>query len=406
MAKDDIVVGLEIGTSKICVVVAENQADGGIKILGVGQVPSRGIRKGEIVDFDTAQQCIHDALVDAEQKSDIEIDRVFVGVTGSHIASFNSRGVVNIPEDRGEIFEEDIESVRENAINVSIPGENSFLHSILQHYYVDDRDGVLNPVGILGNRLEADYHIIHGIRNRIQNTLRCVREIPLNVDDIVLNGLASAQVVLDQEQKNLGALVLDIGGGTTDYVYYQDGAVQRSGVLAVGGDHITNDLSSLLRIPMARAERLKIEEGSVIVGKSIPGEIVTLKDETGFAGREIEREKLNTIIHMRVKEIFELLHRSLSSDPKFAMIGSGVHITGGCSLLKGIDQLAAEVFGLEVTLTHALPMAGITSAFQNPQYSTAIGLVKYAQAVHSERVNDGAIKKFFKSIGGWFKRSS
>lgn len=406
MAKDDIVVGLEIGTSKICVVVAENQADDGIKILGVGQVPSRGIRKGEIVDFDTVHQCIHDALVDAEQKSDIEIDRVFVGVTGSHIASFNTRGVVTIPEDRGEIFEEDIESVRDNAINVSIPGENSFLHQILQRYYVDDRDGVLNPVGILGNRLEADYHIIHGIRNRIQNTLRCVREIPLNVDDIVLNGLASAQVVLDQEQKNLGALVLDIGGGTTDYVFYHDGAVQQSGVLAVGGDHITNDLSSLLRIPMARAERLKIEEGSVLLGKTVPGEVVTLKDETGFAGREIEREKLNTIIHMRVKEIFELLHRTLSADPKFALIGSGVHITGGCSLLKGIDTLAADVFGLDVFLTHAHSVAGITSAFQNPQYSTAIGLVKYAQAVHSERVNDGFVKKFFKFLGGLFRKSS
>ncbi|HEX8373040.1 MAG TPA: cell division protein FtsA [Chthoniobacterales bacterium] len=404
MARDDIVVGLEIGTSKICVVVAEDQEDGTIKILGVGQVPSRGIRKGEIVDFDTAQQCLHDALVDAEQKSDIEIDNVFVGITGSHILSFNSRGVVTIPEEKGEIDEEDIANVKASAIEVSIPGENSFLHQILQHYYIDDREGVLNPVGIFGGKLEADYHIIHGIRNRIHNTLRCVREIPLKVADVVLNGLASAQVVLDQEQKNLGALVLDIGGGTTDYVLYHDGAVRQSGVLAVGGDHITNDISMLLKIPMARAERLKIEEGSVILGNTMPGEKVLLKDETGFAGREIEREKLNTIIHMRMKETFELLLHRLENDPKFDMVGSGVHITGGCSLLKGIDHLASEVFGMEATLTHARTMAGITSAFQNPQYSTAIGLVKYAQAVRSEQPHEGILTKLFNPFKKIFRR--
>ena len=404
MARDDIVVGLEIGTTKICVVVAEDQDDGTIKILGVGQVPSRGIRKGEIVDFDTAQQCLHDAVVDAEQKSDIEIDNVFVGITGSHILSFNSRGIVMVPEERGEIDEEDIANVKNSAIEVSIPAENSFLHQILQHYYIDDREGVLNPIGIFGSKLEADYHIIHGIRNRIHNTLRCVRELPLSVADIVLNGLASAQVVLDQEQKNLGALVLDIGGGTTDYVLYHDGAVRQSGVLAVGGDHITNDISMMLKIPMARAERLKIDEGSVILGRSIPGEKVLLKDETGFAGREIEREKLNMIIHLRMKETFELLLKRLEDDPKFEMVGAGVHITGGCSLLKGIDDLATEVFGMETTLTHAHTMAGITSAFQNPQYSTAIGLVKYAQAVRSEIPQEGILTKLFNLLKKLFRR--
>ncbi len=405
MARDDIVVGLEIGTSKICVVVAEDQDDGTIKILGVGQVPSRGIRKGEIVDFDTAQRCLHDALVDAEQKSDIEIDNVYVGITGSHIQSINSRGVVMVPQEKGEIDEDDLASVKASAIDVSIPAENAFLHQILQHYYIDDREGVLNPVGIFGTKLEADFHVIHGIRNRINNTLRCVKELPLAVNDYVLNGLASAQVVLDQEQKHLGALVLDIGGGTTDYILYCDGAVRQSGVLAVGGDHITNDISMLLKIPMARAERLKVEEGSVVLGRSIPGERVLLKDETGFAGREIEREKLNTIIHMRMKETFEILLQRLASDPKFEMIGAGIHITGGCSLLKGIDDLASDVFGMEATLTHAHTMAGITSAFQNPQYSTAIGLVKYAQAVRSESPSPGLLSKIFNPLLNIFRRN-
>src|SRR6266550_3640396 len=233
MASNNLMIGLEIGTSKICVVVGESRPDGTIKILGVGQAPSRGVRKGEIVDFETAMKCVHEAVVDAEQKSDVMIRSVYVAVAGSHLQSFNNRGCVILPEDRDEI---------------------------------DEQDGVLNPVGMLGQKLEADFHIIHGVRTRIQNTIRCVKELPLDVEDVVFGGLASAQVVLTQHQKELGAMVIDMGGGTTDYVLYADGAVKQSGCLAIGGDHITNDISMGLRIPMARAEKLKIEEGSCVLG--------------------------------------------------------------------------------------------------------------------------------------------
>src|ERR1700730_2666862 len=262
MASSDLMVGLEIGTSKICVVVGESRPDGTVKILGVGQAPSRGVRKGEIVDFETAMKCVHEAVVDAEQKSDVMIRSVYVGAAGGHIQSFNNRGCVMLPEDRDEIDEQDIEDVKINAREVSIPAQNAFLHSIIQHYHVDGQDGVLSPVGMLGGKLEADFHIIHGVRTRIQNTIRCVKELPLDVEDVVFTALASAQVVLTQQQKNLGALVIDVGGGTTDYILYVDGAVKQSGVIAIGGDHITNDISMGLRIPMARAEKLKIEEGS------------------------------------------------------------------------------------------------------------------------------------------------
>ena len=222
-----------------------------------------------------------------------------------------------------------------NAREVSIPAQNAFLHSIIQHYHVDGQDGVLNPVGMLGQKLEADFHIIHGVRTRIQNTIRCVKELPLEVEDVVFNALAAAQVVLTQHQKNLGALVIDIGGGTTDYILYVDGAVKQSGVLGVGGDHITNDISMGLRIPMTRAEKLKIEEGSVTLGNSLPGETVLLKDDSGFAGKEIERETLNTIIHLRLRETFELLKRKLEEEPFINYIGEGIFITGGCSHLQG-----------------------------------------------------------------------
>ena len=185
MASSNLMVGLEIGTSKICVVVGEGKPDGTIKILGVGQAPSRGVRKGEIVDFETAMKCVHEAVVDAEEKSDIMIRSVYVGITGAHIQSFNNRGCVALPEDRDEIDEQDIEDVKINAREVSIPAQNAFLHSIIQHYHVDGQDGVLNPVGMLGQKLEADFHIIHGVRTRIQNTIRCVKELPLDVEDVV-----------------------------------------------------------------------------------------------------------------------------------------------------------------------------------------------------------------------------
>lgn len=391
-------VGLEIGTSKICVVVGEGRPDGTIKILGVGQAPSRGVRKGEIVDFETAMKCVHEAVVDAETKSDVMIRSVYVAVSGSHIQSFNNRGAVTLPEDRDEIDEQDIEDVKINAREVSIPAQNAFLHSIIQHYHVDGQDGVLNPVGMLAQKLEADFHIIHGVRTRIQNTIRCVKELPLEVEDVVFSALASAQVVLTPNQKGLGALVIDIGGGTTDYILYVDGAVKQSGCLGVGGDHITNDISMGLRIPMTRAEKLKIEEGSAVLGNCLPGETVLLRDDSGFAGKEIERETLNTIINLRLRETFELLKKKLEEEPFINYVGEGIFITGGCSQLKGIDHLAEEVFELPARVAHAQTMSGLTSAFENPQFSAAIGLIKYAQAVQSDRPRPRRFGRIFGKI--------
>src|SRR5205807_528844 len=401
MASNNLMIGLEIGTSKICVVVGESRPDGTVKILGVGQTPSRGVRKGEIVDFETAMKCVHEAVVDAEQKSDVRIRSVYVAVAGSHLQSFNNRGCVMLPEDRDEIDEQDIEDVKISAREVSIPAQNAFLHSIIQHYHVEGQNGVLNPVGMLGQKLEADFHIIHGVRTRIQNTIRCVKELPLDVEDVVFGALASAQVVLTQHQKDLGALVIDIGGGTTDYILYADGAVKQSGCLAVGGDHITNDISMGLRIPMARAEKLKIDEGNCVLGNCLPGETILLKDDSGFAGKEIERETLNTIINLRLREIFELLKRRLEEQSFINYLGAGIFITGGCSLLNGIDHLAEEIFEMPAHVAHAQTASGLTSAVENPQFSTTIGLIKYAQAVQTDRPRrrfGGILGKFFSGM--------
>ena len=384
MAREDIQVGLEIGTSKVCAVVAECRKDGDIHLLGVGEAPSRGVRKGEIVDFENACNCVREALSDAQEKSDVEISDVWLAVTGSHIQSFNNRGSVVIPDEGGEITDEEIQEVEYKAKEISLPKENTILHSIIQHYYVDGQEGVLNPVGMLGSRLEADFHIIHGVTNRIQNSIRCVKECDIEVLDVVSSSLASAQVVLGQHQKEAGALVVDIGGGVTDYIVYLGGAVRHSGVLAVGGDHITNDISIGLRIPITRAEKLKVEEGSAVLGKSLPGDKIVLKNDTGFSGKEVEREMLNMIIHARLEELFTLLRKRLGDDVPQHLLGAGVMLTGGGSMIRGIREVAESVFEMPVQLTRAQAVTGPTSAFENPQFSTCIGLAKYAQAVRSE----------------------
>ncbi len=403
MAREDIHVGLEIGTSKVCAVVAECRDDGDVRLLSVGEAPSRGVRKGEIIDFENASKCVHEALSDAEEKSDVEIKSVWLAVTGSHIQSFNNRGSTTLPDDSGEITEEEIQEVEYKAKEISLPKENAILHSIIQHYYVDGQDGVLNPLGMLGSRLEADFHIIHGMMTRIQNSIRCVKEFNIEVDDVVVNSLASAQVVLDQGQKDAGAVVVDIGGGVTDYVVYLDGTVRHSGVLAVGGDHITNDISIGLRIPITRAEKLKIEEGAAVLGKALPGEKIVLKNDQGFSGKEVEREMLNMIIHARLEELFTLLRKRLTGEVPEHLLGAGIVLTGGCSLIRGVREVAESVFEMPVHLTRAYAVSGPTSAFENPQFSTCIGLTKYAQAVRSEMPEESMLGGFFKKVGRKFR---
>ncbi len=398
MGKDRIVVGLEIGTSKVCAVVGELKGDGSVQILGVGEAPSRGVRKGEIVDMENCGKCIREAIAEGEDKSDVMIKNVYLGVTGAHIASFNNRGSYTLPEDREKIEEEDVARVEDAARTAPIPARNMSVNTILQHFYVDGQDGVVTPVGMFGRTIEADHHIVHGVSNRIQNSFQCLKDLDLEIEDFVFTPYAAAQAVLTQSQKSTGVLMIDIGGGTTGYCVYAGGAVKQSGCIGVGGDHITNDLSLGLRIPMGKAEQIKIREGSCTLGNSLPGETVTLKDEHGFAGKEIEREMLNTIIHMRVRETLELMKRDLEKENYLDYLGGGIVLTGGTSELRGIKHLTEDVFGMPVQLCKARNVSGVTSAFENPRYSTAIGLVKYAQATTGSEGGGGWrwLKDFFK----------
>jgi len=406
MARPDIFVGIEVGTSKVCAVVGEAGREGTLRILGVGMAPSKGVRKGEIVDLALATECVHDALSDAEANSDAQIGSVSVAVSGSHIRSFNSRGAILIPADRFEIDEEDVDEVAVKAREINIPTENHFLHSILQHYFVDGQAGVLNPVGMMGRKLEADFHIIHGVKTRLQNTLRCIHENGIKIDEVVVNSIATAHAVLDQHQKDLGAVVIDMGGGVTDYIVFQNGVARHSGVLAVGGDHISNDISLGLRIPLTRAEKLKVEEGSTKLGAGTPGEMIILKNDAGFSGKEVEREMLNTIIHARVRENFELIKKQIELEIPPHALGAGVMLTGGCSLLRGIKEVAESVFDLPVHLARDSDVSGPKSVLNNPQYSTAIGLIKFAQALRAEEEDPGWIPSIIQKLGDIFRRKN
>src|SRR2546427_8945467 len=269
-----IIVGLEVGTSKVCAVVGELSSEGALNIVGLGQARSRGVRKGEIAEPQVAEEDVRHAIVEAEQMADVEIRSVYLGVTGGHLRGFNNRGVHPVVSADREISEEDVQDVIKNAKAINLPAENHVLHAIRQHFLVDGQDAIANPVGMLGARLEVDVHVVHGNLNRLQNAIRIVKGLQLEVDDVVFNGLASSLVLLTNEQKELGSLVIDMGGGTTDYVVYANGIIKHTGVLAVGGDHVSNDLAYGLKVPLSRAEGLKIEHGSALVAEGIKGKTV------------------------------------------------------------------------------------------------------------------------------------
>jgi len=376
LSKEKIIVGLEVGTSKVCAIVGEVLDDGNIMVIGVGRANSEGVRKGEIINIDAAVERIHAAVSDAEESAGVEIHNVFASVSGGHIRSFNNRGTVAVTSDEREITEEEVRSVLLNAKAVNIPMDHVVIHAIRQHFFVDGHDGIQNPVGMIGAKLEADVHVIYGVRTRLQNTIKCIKHVPLDVANIAVAGFASALAVLTSEHQQLGAVVIDMGGGTTDYLVYSGGTIQHSGVIAVGGDHITNDIAIGLRIPMNRAETLKVEHGSVEIPPE--DEIITLKREVGLPDRQVSKLQLCRVMNLRAEETLRLVKQELEKQKLLEYLGAGVFITGGCARLRGLEPLANQVFGLPVHIGHSRTVGGPTSAIESPEYSTAIGLVRYA----------------------------
>ncbi|MCX7713514.1 MAG: cell division protein FtsA [Chthoniobacterales bacterium] len=382
--KEEIRVGLEIGTTKTCVVVTECRGLGHpLKILGYGSVPSSGVRKGEIVNIEQATERLKEALLIAQGNSDCDIDSVWVSVTGGHLKGVVNRGVVELPEDKTEIDEDDLSFVESNAKEITISDKERFVHTIFMKYYLDGNDCIENPLGMYGRRLAADYHLIYGIGTRIQNTLRCVRDTGLEVEEVVASSLASAYAVLSEQDKQMGVLLMDIGGGVTDYIAFVDGAIYSSGVLSVGGDHVTNDISIGLKVATSRAEHIKCKESSCWLEET--NDTLILKSEGGHLGKEIQRYSLNQIVSARMSEILMLIKKRVEKDVNLELLRGGVVLTGGGSCIQGLKKLAERIFSMNVRVLHAKKEGGLCSVYTNPAFATAIGVAKFAHW-HSDRM--------------------
>jgi cell division protein FtsA len=380
-----LIVGLEIGTSKICAVVGEVNSAGALNLIGVGQSRSRGVRKGEIADAPTVEEDVRNAIVEAEQMADVEIRSVYLGVTGGHIRGFNNRGVHPVVSSDREITEEDVQDVIKNAKAINLPAQNHVLHAVRQHFHVDGHDGIVNPVGMLGARVEVDVHVVHGNFNRLQNPIRVVKGLQLEVEAIVFNGLASSLTLLTNDQKEMGALVIDIGGGTTNYAVYADGIIKHTGVLAVGGDHVSNDLAYGLKVALGRAEHLKIEHGAALTDDTVKGQTITIENEHGLPVKTINLEHLRRVMSLRLEEIFQLIEQDICRSGLMDYLRSGVFICGGGARIPQILKLAEKVFQLPASLGKANSINGIKSALDQPEFATAIGLVKFGSFQQKKR---------------------
>jgi cell division protein FtsA len=398
-----ILVGLEIGTSKVCAVVGEVSSGGNLSIIGLGQARSRGVRKGEIVDPTLAAEDVRNAVVEAEQMADVEVRSVYLGVTGSHVRGFQNRGVHPVVSSDREISEDDVHDAVRNAKAINLPSENHVVHVIRQHFRVDGQDGILNPVGMLGARLEVDVHVIHGNFNRLQNPIRVVKGLQLEVDDVVFNGLGSSLALLSNEQKELGALVVDLGAGTTEFVVCAGGVVKYTGVLAVGGDHVANDLAYGLKVPMSRAEQLKVKHGAALVGPGLQGQTVMLDSDRGYTPRLVNLEHLRRIMALRLEEIFELIAHEVSQTGLLQHLRAGVFLSGGLSRVPEIQTLAERVFGLPVSLGRTHSINGLKSALDQPEFAAAIGLVRFGSFQVRKRNEGGSLAgRFRKKVNDLF----
>ncbi|HWX20033.1 MAG TPA: cell division protein FtsA [Candidatus Binatia bacterium] len=401
-----IIVGLEIGTSKVCAVVGELSPDGALNIVGLGQARSRGVRKGEMSDAPLAEEDVRHAIVEAEQMADVEIRSVYLGVTGGHLRGFNNRGVHPVVSADREISEEDVQDVIKNAKTINLPAQNHVIHAIRQHFTVDGQDGITNPVGMLGARVEVDVHVVHGNLNRLQNAIRTVKGLQLEVDDIVFNGLASSLALLTNEQKELGSLVIDIGGGTTDYVVYANGIIKHTGVLAVGGDHVSNDLAYGLKVPLSRAEQLKVEHGSAFVEEAVKGQTATIGKELGMPLKVVNLEHLRRIMALRLEEIFQLIVQDLEQAYALNYLRAGAFLCGGGARIPQIAHLAEQVLQMPVTLGKTNSISGLKSALDQPEFATAIGLVKFGSFQQRKRAARASLTEGIKStLGQLFRKN-
>jgi len=377
MAKHDkLLVGLDIGTTKICVIVGEIVEDKHIDIIGIGTHPSKGLKKGMVVNIDSTVESVKRAVEEAELMAGVEINSVYTGIAGGHIQGLNGRGVIAVKE--GEITRADIERVLEAAKVVSIPIDREILHVIPQEFIVDGQDGIRDPLGMSGTRLEVCVHIITGAVTSAQNIVKCVKKAGLETVDVVLQPLASSEAVLTQEEKDLGVLVVDIGGGTTDMAIFVEGAVRHTAVLPIGGNHLTNDIAIGLRTPPLEAEKLKIRYGCALTELVKENETVEVTSVGGRAPRIMSRQLLSEVIEPRAEEIFTLVAAEIEKAGFEDKVPSGVVLTGGTSLTPGMIELCEQILNLPTRIGTPSNLGGLIDIVRSPVYATGVGLLLYA----------------------------
>ena len=400
-----LIVGLDIGTSKIAAIVAEMRPEGGFEVIGMGSSSSRGLKKGVVVNIESTVNAIQRALEEAELMADCKIRDVWTGIAGSHIRSFNSHGMVAI-KDR-EVAQSDVDRVVETAKAIPIPADQQILHVLNQEFVIDGQEDVREPLGMSGVRLEVKVHIVTGAVSAAQNIIKCVRRCGLEVNDLILQPLASAMAILSEDEKDLGVCLVDIGGGTSDIAVFTQGAIRHTAVIPIAGDQITNDIAMALRTPTKEAEEIKRRYGCALRELADPQEMVEVPGVGERSSKKMSRQTLAEVIEPRVEELYSLVQAELRRSGFEELLSSGVVITGGSAAMQGMVELGEEVFHMPVRLGLPSYAGGLSEVIRNPRYSTGVGLLMAGLSQHQrqqiEKMQSGSFKQIVGRMKKWFE---
>tara|TARA_B110000285_G_scaffold195661_1_gene226073 strand:- start:2281 stop:3522 length:1242 start_codon:yes stop_codon:yes gene_type:complete len=388
-----LIVGLDIGTSKVVAIVGEISLDGDLEIVGIGSSPSKGMKKGVVVNIESTVQSIQRAVEEAELMAGCQIHSVYVGIAGSHIRSLNSHGIVAIKDK--EVYRADLERVIDAAQAVAIPADQKILHILPQEYVIDDQGGIKEPLGMSGVRLEAKVHLVTCAVNAAQNIEKCIRRCGLEVEEIILEQLASSYSVLTDDERELGVCMVDIGGGTTDIAIFTEGSIRHTGVIPIAGDQVTNDIAMALRTPTQHAEEIKIKYACALTQLAGPDETIKVPSVGDRPPRDLSRQSLAEVVEPRYDELFTLVQAELRRSGYEDMVPAGVVLTGGTSKMEGVVELAEEIFHMPVRVGYPQTVRGLNDIVRNPIYATSVGLLQYGM----EHRNDGGKTSSAKSSG-------
>jgi cell division protein FtsA len=401
----DLIVGLDIGTSKVVAIVGEITPDNQIEIIGIGSHPSRGLKKGVVVNIESTVQSIQRAVEEAELMAGCRIHSVYAGIAGSHIRSLNSHGIVAI-SDR-EVSATDVERVVEAARAVAIPADQKILHVLPQEFIIDNQEGIREPIGMSGVRLEAKVHIVTGAVSAAQNIIKCVRRCGLEVDEVILEQLASSYAVLTDDEKELGVCLVDIGGGTTDIAVFCEGAIRHTAVIPIAGDQVTNDIAVALRTPTQFAEEIKIKYACALTQLALADETIEVPGVGDRPSRRLARQTLAEVVEPRLEELFTLIQAELRRSGFEDLMAAGVVLTGGSSKIEGAVELAEEIFHMPVRLGVPQYVVGLVDVVRNPIHATGVGLLLFGQqqkhSGKSETKSGLGMKGMWARMRSWFQ---